>query len=59
MPLQVPRLLHTSRPILLVKVQVAQAATFDYGLDGPGSVSGGEGVEIFLHSFVSTQLPIK
>ena len=36
-----------------------------YGLDGPGSIPGVRGVEIFLHSFVSrlvlgsTQPPIK
>ena len=36
-----------------------------YGLDGPGSIPGVGGVEIFLHSFVSrlvlgsTQPPIK
>ena len=36
-----------------------------YGLDGPDSITGGGGMEIFLHSFVSrlvlesTQPPIK
>ena len=38
---------------------------FGYGLDGPGSIPGVGGVQIFLHSFVSrlalrsTQPPIK
>ena len=46
--------------------QVAQAARrLGYGLDGPGSIPGVGGVEIFLRSFVSrlvlrpTQPPIK
>ena len=30
-----------------------------YGLDSPGSISGGGGMEIFLHSFMSTQPSIK
>ena len=30
---------------------------FGYGLDGPGSIPGVGGVEIFLHSFVSLPHP--
>ena len=43
----------------------ASGKALGYGLDGPGSIPGVGGVEIFLHSFVSrlvlgsTQLPIK
>ena len=43
----------------------ASGKALRYGLDGPGSILGVGGVEIFLHSFVSrlvlgsTQPPIK